>query len=124
MKSTIINGFIAREQIYLIDDPERFAVESYSWRCVASGTKKDRLAKLPKEVEEELQAEVQWLHAENEYPKTYKLWFWKTSDTSAKNAGNSETKAKTILGDSPFYRSIASRYFLLVGYRRDKVQLI
>ena len=36
---------------------------------------------LPKEVEEDLLAEVQRLRAENAYLKNCEPWFWRTSDT-------------------------------------------
>ncbi len=49
---------------------------------------------LPKQVEEDLLAEVQRLRAENDYLKTCKPWFWKTSDASAENAGSSKAEAK------------------------------
>ena len=71
------------------------------------------LKQLPKEVEEDLLAEIQRLRAEVEYLKTCKPWFWKTSDASAKNAGSSEAEAKTFPGDSSLNRSTAPRDFLL-----------
>ena len=51
------------ERIYLTDGPEGFAVER------RGRGSKDRPRKLPKEVEEDLLAEVQRLRAENEYLK-------------------------------------------------------
>ena len=39
---------------------------------------------LPKQVEEDLLAEVQRLRAEVDYLKICKPWFWKTSDASTK----------------------------------------
>ena len=79
----------AWERIYLEEGPEGFAIE----RRGRSSTGRPR--KLSKEVEEDLLAEVQRLRAENEYLKTCKPWFWKTSDASAKDAGSSETEATT-----------------------------
>ena len=51
------------ERIYLTEGPEGFAVER------RGRTSKGRPKKLPKEVEEDLLAEVQRLRAENEYLK-------------------------------------------------------
>ena len=51
------------ERIYLTDGPEGFAVER------RGRGSKGRPRKLPKEVEEDLLAEVQRLRAENEYLK-------------------------------------------------------
>ena len=51
------------ERIYLTEGPEGFAVER------RGRGSKGRLRKLPKEVEEDLLAEVQRLRAENEYLK-------------------------------------------------------
>ncbi len=72
-----------------------------------------RNAGLPKQVEEDLLAEVQRLRAENDYLKICKPWFWKTSDTSTKNAGSSEAKAKTRTQYSALNRSTAPCNFLL-----------
>ena len=56
---------------------------------------------------------IQRLRAELEYLKTCKPWFWKTSDVSAKNAGSSETEAKTFPGDPSHNRSTAPCDLLL-----------
>ena len=53
----------AWERIYLEEGPEGLAIE----RRGRGSTSRPR--KLPKEVEEDLLAEVQWLRAENEYLK-------------------------------------------------------
>ena len=75
----------AWERIYLEDGPEGFTIVRR--RIKNSG-------KLPKTVEEDLLAEVQCLRAENEYLKTCKPSFWKTSDANTKNADSNETEAK------------------------------
>ena len=72
-----------------------------------------RPRKLPKEGEEDLLAEVLRLRAENEYLKTCKPWFWKTSDASTKNAGSSKAKAKTRTQYTALNRSAAPCNFLL-----------
>ena len=66
------------ERIYLAEVPDALAVER---RGRGSSS---RPRKLPKEGEEDLLAEVPRLRAENEYLKTCKPWFWKTSDASTK----------------------------------------
>ena len=95
------------ERIYLEEGPEGLSVE----RRGRSST--GRSKKLPKEVEEDLLAEVQRLRAENDYLKTCKPWFWKTSDASAENAGSSKAEAKTFSGYSSHNRSTAPCHFLL-----------
>ena len=95
------------ERIYLEEGPEGLSVE----RRGRSST--GRSKKLPKEVEEDLLAEVQRLRAENDYLKTCKPWFWKTSDASTKNAGSSEAKAKTRTQYSALNRSTTPCHFLL-----------
>ena len=94
------------ERIYLAEGPEALAIER-------RGRGSSRPRKLPKEGEEDLLAEVLRLRAENEYLKTCKPWFGKTSDASTKNAGSSETKAKIFSQSSAFNRSTASRNVLL-----------
>ena len=95
------------ERIYLEEGPEGLSVE----RRGRSST--GRSKKLPKEVEEDLLAEVQRLRAENDYLKTCKPWFWKTSDASAENAGSSKAEAKTFSGYSSLNRSTTPCHFLL-----------
>lgn len=81
----------AWERIYLTEGPEGFAIER------RGRSSKGRLPKpLPKQVEEDLLAEVQRLRAEVDYLKICKPWFWRTSDASAKNAGSSKAEAKTF----------------------------
>ena len=95
------------ERIYLEEGPEGLSVE----RRGRSST--GRSKKLPKEVEEDLLAEVQRLRAENDYLKICKPWFWKTSDASAENAGSSKAEAKTFSGYSSLNRSTTPCHFLL-----------
>ena len=95
------------ERIYLEEGPEGLMVE----RRGRSST--GRPKKLPKEAEEDLLAEVQRLRAENDYLKTCKPWFWKTSDASAENAGSSKAEAKTFSGYSALNRSTTPYHFLL-----------
>ena len=78
------------ERIYLTEGPEGFAIERRG-----RGSKGRPPKQLPKEVEEDLLAEVQRLRAENDYLKNLQALVWKTSDASTKNAGSSEAKAKT-----------------------------
>ena len=96
------------ERIYLEEGPEGFAIERRGY-----GSKGRPAKQLPKGTEEDLLAEVQRLRAEVEYLKTCKLWFWKTSDASAENAGSSEAKAKTRTQHSALNRSTASCNLLL-----------
>ena len=88
------------ERIYLEEGPKGFAIERRGRSSEGRPPKQ-----LPKEVEEDLLAEVQRLRAELEYLKTCKPWFWKTSDASAKNAGSSEAEAKTFPGDPSLNRA-------------------
>ena len=72
------------KRIYLTEGPKGFAVER------RGRSSKGRPPKgLPKQVEEDLPAEVQRLRAVNEYLKKCKPWFWRTSDAGAENAGSS-----------------------------------
>lgn len=96
------------EQIYLEEGPEGFAVERRGRSSKGRPPKQ-----LPKDVEEDLLAEVQRLRAENDYLKICKPWFWKTSDASAENAGSSKAEAKTFSGYSSLNRSTAPCHFLL-----------
>ena len=88
------------ERIYLEEGPKGFAIERRGRSSEGRPPKQ-----LPKEVEEDLLAEVQRLRAELEYLKTYKSWFWNTSDASAENAGSSKAETKTFPGDPSLNRS-------------------
>ena len=97
------------ERIYLEEGPEGLTIERRGRSSKGHPPKQ-----LPKQVEEDLLAEVQRLRAENDYLKNLQaLWFWKTSDASAKNAGSSEAKAKTRTQYSSHNRSTAPCHFLL-----------
>ena len=77
------------ERIYLTEGPEGLYIER------RGRGSKGRPTKFPKEVEEDLLKEVQRLRAENAYLKNCKPWFWKKSDTKAKNKGDPGTEART-----------------------------
>ncbi|EEG31616.1 hypothetical protein CLOSTMETH_00651, partial [[Clostridium] methylpentosum DSM 5476] len=62
---------------------------------------------------------MQWLRAENEYQKTCRPWYWKTSDASAENTGSSNAEAKTFSGYSSFHHSTAP-YNLLLSSEADE----
>ena len=96
------------ERIYLEEGPKGFAIERQGLSSEGRPPKQ-----LPKEVEEDLLAEVQRLRAELEYLKTCKPWFWKTSDASAKNAGSSKAEAQTRTQHSFINRSTAACDLLL-----------
>ena len=96
------------ERIYLEEGPKGFAIERRGRSSKGRPPKQ-----LPKEVEEDLLAEVQRLRAELEYLKTCKPWFWKTSDASAKNAGSSKAEAQTRTQYTALNRSTAACDLLL-----------
>ena len=77
------------ERIYLEEGPEGFAVERRGRSSKGRPPKQ-----LPKQVEEDLLAEVQRLRAEVDYLKNLQALVLKTSDASTKNAGSSKAKAK------------------------------
>ena len=95
------------ERIYLEEGPEGLSVE----RRGRSST--GRSKKLPKEVEEDLLAEVQRLRAENDYQKNLQALVLEDERRQHKNAGSSEAKAKTRTQDSALNRSTAPCIFLL-----------
>ena len=97
------------ERIYLEEGPEGLAIERRGRSSKGHPPKQ-----LPKQVEEDLLAEVQRLRAENDYLKNLQaLWFWKTSDASTENAGSSEAKAKARTQHSALNRSTTPCIFLL-----------
>ena len=95
------------ERIYLEEGPEGLSVE----RRGRSST--GRSKKLPKEVEEDLLAEVQRLRAENDYLKNLQALVLEDERRQHKNAGSSEAKAKTRTQYSALNRSTAPRHLLL-----------
>ena len=76
------------ERIYLAEGTEGFSVE----RRGHSGSGHP-LKRVGQDREKELLAQVQRLEAENRYLKNCRPWFWKTSNASAKSAGDSRTEA-------------------------------
>lgn len=96
------------ERIYLEEGPEGLAIERRGRSSKGRPPKQ-----LPKQVEEDLLAEVQRLRAEVDYLKICKPWFWKTSDASTKNAGSSKAKAKTRTQYTALNRSTVPCNFLL-----------
>ncbi|MFQ8906119.1 MAG: hypothetical protein ACLR7K_03230 [Subdoligranulum sp.] len=95
------------ERIYLEEGPEGLSVE----RRGRSST--GRSKKLPKEVEEDLLAEVQRLRAENDYLKNLQALVLEDERRQHKNAGSSEAKAKTRTQYSALNRSTTPCHFLL-----------
>lgn len=95
------------ERIYLEEGPEGLSVE----RRGRSST--GRSKKLPKEVEEDLLAEVQRLRAENDYLKNLQALVLEDERRQHKNAGSSEAKAKTRTQYSALNRSTPPCHFLL-----------
>ena len=77
------------ERIYLTEGPEGLYIER------RGRNNKGRPSKLPKEVEEDLLAEVQRLRAENAYLKNCKPWFGRRATPKQKNNGDPGTKART-----------------------------
>ena len=96
------------ERIYLTEGPESLAVERRG-----RGSKERPPKELPKETEENLLAEVQWLRAEVDYLKNLQALVLEDERRRHKNAGSSEAEAKTFLDDSSFNRSTAPCNLLL-----------
>ena len=96
------------ERIYLEEGPEGFAIERRG-RSSKGGPPK----RLPKEVEEDLLAEVQRLRAENDYLKNLQALVLEDERRQHKNAGSSKAKAKTRTQYSALNRSTAPCHFLL-----------
>ena len=95
------------ERIYLEEGPEGLSVE----RRGRSSTGLSK--KLPKEVEEDLLAEVQRLRAENDYLKNLQALVLEDVRRQHKNAGSSKAKAKTRTQYTALNRSTAPCNFLL-----------
>ena len=95
------------ERIYLEKGPEGLSVE----RRGRSSTVRPK--KLPKEVEEDLLAEVQRLRAENDYLKNLQALVLEDERRQHKNVGSSEAKAKTRTQYSALNRSTAPCHLLL-----------
>ena len=98
----------ACEGIYLTEGPEAFAIERRG-----RGSKGRPPKRLPKEIEEDLLAEVQRLRAEVEYLKNLQALVLEDERHRHKNAGSSEAKAKTFPGNPSLDRSTAPRNLLL-----------
>ena len=93
------------ERIYLEEGPEGLSVERRGRGSTG------RPKKLPKEVEEDLLAEVQRLRAENDYLKNLQALV--LEDERRQNAGSSKAEAKTFSGYSSLNRSTTPCHFLL-----------
>ena len=96
------------ERIYLEEGPEGFAVERRGRSSKGRPPKQ-----LPKQVEEDLLAEVQRLRAENDYLKNLQALVLEDERRQHKNAGSSEAKAKTRTQYSALNRSTPPCHFLL-----------
>ena len=95
------------ERIYLEEGPEGLSVERRGRRSTG------RSKKLPKEVEEDLLAEVQRLRAENDYLKNLQALVLEDERRQRKNAGSSKAEAQTRTQYSALNRSTAPCNFLL-----------
>ena len=96
------------ERIYLEEEPEGFAVERRGRSSKGRPPKQ-----LPKEVEEDLQAEVQRLRTEVEHLKNLQALVLEDERRQRKNAGSSKAEAKTFSGYSSLNRSTAPCDLLL-----------
>ena len=96
------------ERIYLEEGPEGLTVERRGRSSKGRPPKQ-----LPKQVEEDLLAEVQRLRAEVEYLKNLQALVLEDERRQHKNAGSSEAKAKTRTQYAALNRSTASRNVLL-----------
>ena len=101
------------ERIYLTEGPEGFSVER------RGRGSKGRPKQLPKEVEEDLLAEVQRLRAENEYLKNLQALVLERERRQGKSPGSPKTEAKIRSGYSSFNRSTASFYVLLSSQENE-----
>ena len=77
------------ERIYLTEGPEGLYIER------RGRSSKGRPTKMPKEVEEDLLAEVQRLRAENAYLKKLQALVLEEERHQSKNKGDSGTEART-----------------------------
>ena len=96
------------ERIYLEEGPEGLAIERRGRSSKGRPPKQ-----LPKQVEEDLLAEVQRLRAENDYLKNLQALVLEDERRQRKNAGSSKAEAKTFSGYSSLNRSTAPCHFLL-----------
>ena len=83
------------ERIYLTEGPEGFAVERRGRKRKGSLNKQ-----LPKQVEEDLLAEVQRLRAENEYLKNLQALVLERERRQGKSPGSPKTEAKIFFDSS------------------------
>ena len=96
------------ERIYLEEGPEGLAIERRGRSSKGRPPKQ-----LPKQVEEDLLAEVQRLRAENDYLKNLQALVLEDERRQHKNAGSSKAKAKTRTQYSALNRSTAPCHLLL-----------
>ena len=96
------------ERIYLTEGPEGFAIERRGRSSKGRPPKQ-----LPKEVEEDLLAEVQRLRAEVEYLKNLQALVLEDERRQRGKRCSSETKAKIFSQSSALNRSTAPCNFLL-----------
>ena len=96
------------ERIYLEEGPEGLAIERRGRSSKGRPPKQ-----LPKQVEEDLLAEVQRLRAENDYLKNLQALVLEDERRQRKNAGSSKAEAKTFSGYSSLNRSTTPCHFLL-----------
>ena len=96
------------ERIYLEEGPEGLAIERRGRSSKGRSPKQ-----LPKQVEEDLLAEVQRLRAENDYLKNLQALVLEDERRQHKNAGSSKAKAKTRTQYTALNRSTAPCNFLL-----------
>ncbi len=96
------------EQIYLEEGPKGFAIERRGRSSEGHPPKQ-----LPKEVEEDLLAEIQRLRAELEYLKNLQALVLEDERRQRKKRWQLETEAKTFPGDPSHNRSTAPCDLLL-----------
>ena len=96
------------ERIYLTEGPEGLAIERRGRSSKGRPPKQ-----LPKQVEEDLLAEVQRLRAENDYLKNLQALVLEDERRQHKKRCSSEAEAKTRTKHSSLNRSVAPCHFLL-----------